>query len=51
MVQFAYNSAKSEPTGTSPFFANYGFEPVAYRQPRKDDTMTEQAIVLAKDLQ
>ena len=54
MAQFAYNSAKSEPIGMSPFYANYGYEPEAYRQPRKDETMSEKAIVTVeklKDLQ
>lgn len=51
IAQFAYNSAKSEATQVSPFFANYGFEPKAYRQPRKDDTMAEQAIVTVDKLQ
>jgi RNase H-like domain found in reverse transcriptase/Reverse transcriptase (RNA-dependent DNA polymerase)/Integrase zinc binding domain/Chromo (CHRromatin Organisation MOdifier) domain/gag-polyprotein putative aspartyl protease len=50
-AQFAYNSAKSEPTGVTPFFANHGYEPEAYRQPRKDKVMAEQAMVLAQDMQ
>ena len=32
MAQFAYNSLKNETTGVSPFYANYGFEPEAYRE-------------------
>jgi hypothetical protein len=35
MAQFAYNSAITETTKVSPFFANYGFEPDAYRQSRE----------------
>jgi hypothetical protein len=51
LAQFAYNSAKSESTQTSPFFANYGYQPEAYRQPRKDDTKAEQAMLLVEKLQ
>src|SRR5437764_14792517 len=32
MAQFAYNSHKNETTRLSPFYANYGFEPEAYRE-------------------
>jgi RNase H-like domain found in reverse transcriptase/Reverse transcriptase (RNA-dependent DNA polymerase)/Integrase zinc binding domain/Chromo (CHRromatin Organisation MOdifier) domain len=51
MAQLAYNGAKSEPTGVSPFFANFGYEPQAYRQPRKDAQLAEQAIVTVDKLQ
>jgi hypothetical protein len=50
LAQFAYNSAKSESTKISPFYANYGYEPEAYRQPRKDGVMAEQAIILASKM-
>ena len=33
MAQFAYNSAKASATQESPFYANYGYEPSAYREP------------------
>ena len=49
-MQFAINSAKSEATGVSPFYANYGYDPVAYRQPRADDTRAPRAILEAKKL-
>jgi hypothetical protein len=51
LAQFAYNSAKSESTQTSPFFANHGYEPEAYRQPRKDETRAQGAMVLVQKLQ
>ena len=45
LAQFAYNSAMTETTKVSPFFANHGFNPEAYREPRKDDTRAEQATL------
>jgi hypothetical protein len=50
LAQFAYNSAKSEATHTSPFFANYGYEPEAYRQPCRDKEMAEQATLVVEKL-
>lgn len=50
MAQFAYNSAMTETTKVSPFFANYGFQPEAYRHPRQDDTRAEQAIITVERL-
>jgi len=50
LAQFAHNSAKNGTTGISPFFANYGFEPEAYRQPRKDDIQAQQAILKVREL-
>ena len=32
MAQFAYNSSKSSTTGKTPFYANYRYEPTAYRE-------------------
>ena len=32
MAQFAYNSSRSSTTGRTPFYANYGYEPTAYRE-------------------
>ena len=32
MAQFAYNSSQSSTTGRTPFYANYGYEPTAYRE-------------------
>lgn len=35
LAQFAYNSAPSESTRTSPFYANYGYQPTAYGEARE----------------
>ncbi|CZS92347.1 related to TY3B TY3B protein [Rhynchosporium agropyri] len=51
LAQFAHNSAKNETTSVSPFFANYGFEPEAYRQPRKDPVSAQESMVLAYKIQ
>jgi hypothetical protein len=50
MAQFAYNSAMTEATKVSPFFANYGYQPEAYRQPRPDEARAEQAIIVVEQL-
>lgn len=50
LAQFAYNSALSEATKTSPFFANHGFQPVAYMEPRADSVRSEQAILHAEEI-
>jgi len=40
----------TEATKVSPFFANYGYQPEAYRQPRQDEARAEQAIIAVKRL-
>jgi hypothetical protein len=45
IAQFAYNSAITETTKVLPFFANYRYDLQAYREPRKDDTRAEKAIL------
>jgi len=40
----------TEATKVSPFFANYGYQPEAYRQPRQDEARVEQAIIAVKRL-
>ena len=50
IAQFAYNSATTETTKISPFFANYGFQPQAYRHPRDGAILAEKAQVKVKDL-
>ncbi|TPX16414.1 uncharacterized protein E0L32_012424 [Thyridium curvatum] len=49
LAQFAYNSAPTETTKVSPFFANYGRNPEAYRQPR-DKVNADSAILKAEHL-
>lgn len=50
LAQFAYNSADAETTGTSPFYANYGFNPTAYHNPVTDEIQAQEAIVLVDQL-
>jgi hypothetical protein len=45
LVQFVYNSTKSEPIGILLFFANKGYNPEVYLQPRKDEVRTERATI------
>ncbi|KAK3204109.1 hypothetical protein GRF29_106g1840700 [Pseudopithomyces chartarum] len=39
-AQLAYNSARSGTTGYSPHYANYGYEPVAHRDPRDVESIS-----------
>jgi len=50
LAQFAYNSAPTETTKISPFYANYGFQPQAYRNPRDGAILAEKAQVKVQDL-
>ena len=50
MAQFVYNSAMTETTKVSPFFANHGYNLEAYREPRKDDTRAKQATLEVEKL-
>jgi len=50
MAQFTYNSATTETTKVSPFFANYGFEPRAYGQPRELQALALQAQMDVSEL-
>ncbi|KAL2005341.1 hypothetical protein VTN00DRAFT_2552 [Thermoascus crustaceus] len=45
MAQFAYNSAKNETTQESLFYANYGFEPSAYQEPKPDRVLAQKGIL------
>jgi len=48
-AQFAYNSAPSESTKVSPFYANYGFNPTMYGEPR-EASKAPKANKLANDI-
>jgi hypothetical protein len=50
LAQYAYNSAESEGTGVTPFFANYGYTPTAYEAPLIDSAHAQGAIVKVEEL-
>jgi transposase InsO family protein len=50
LVQFAYNSSLYTSTKMSPFYANYSYEPEAYKHPRKDPTQAEGAVIAVTKL-
>lgn len=50
-AQLAYNSTKSATTGQSPFYANYGYEPMAYRDPKDIESISEGAQDKAQRMQ
>jgi len=45
MAQFSYNSSTTETTLVTPFYANFGYEPVAYREPGMTDVDNQLARV------
>ena len=45
LAQFAYNSATTETTKVSPFYANYGLEPQAYHTPKESQILAESAQI------
>jgi transposase InsO family protein len=49
LAQYCYNSTKSATTKISPFFANYGYEPKMWHNPRTGP-MNQQAIIEAEHL-
>ena len=50
LAQYAYNSAKNETTGVTPFFANYGREPEAFRMPTEKDSLSQEAEIEVENL-
>jgi hypothetical protein len=42
MAQFAYNNAVHATTGETPFFANYGYNPVLIREPQNKEAVLEE---------
>jgi hypothetical protein len=49
-AQIAYNSAATETTKVTPFYANYGYEPDFHKQTLPDAIMAEKAIITAERL-
>jgi hypothetical protein len=43
MAQFAYNNAVHSTTRETPFFANYGYNPVLIGEPQNKETVLEEA--------
>ena len=50
LAQFSYNSADTDSTKVSPFFANYGFDPEAYRTSLSSAHQSAEAIVRTEQL-
>jgi transposase InsO family protein len=50
LAQYAYNSAESETTNTTPFFANYGYTPEIYQAPLIDTAQADGAILRVQEL-
>ena len=50
MAQFAFNSSIHEATGLTPYFANYGWEPTAYYEPKADDRPAAAAQLSVQEL-
>jgi hypothetical protein len=43
MAQFAYNNTVHSTTRETPFFANYGYNPVLIGEPRNKEAVSEEA--------
>jgi hypothetical protein len=44
LAQFTYNSSPAA-TGISPFYANYGMEPTAFRTPRNIEALAQRSAI------
>ncbi len=51
VAQLAFNSATTEVTSVSPFFANYGFEPETLKEPRGFAQLAQKATLQVGQLQ
>ena len=50
LAQYVYNSAESEGTGITPFFANYGYILTVYKAPLIDSVYVQGAIMKVEEL-
>jgi transposase InsO family protein len=50
LAQFAYNSAVTETTKVSPFYANYGYDPEAYQTPLQTSALAQDAMIQVDNL-
>ncbi|APA12632.1 hypothetical protein sscle_09g074020 [Sclerotinia sclerotiorum 1980 UF-70] len=44
LAQFAYNTSETETTKVTPAYANFGFNPLAYKSPLPQDANTDETI-------
>ncbi len=51
VAQLTFNSATTEVTSVSPFFANYGFEPKTLKKPREFAQLAQKATLQIEQLQ
>lgn len=50
LAQYAYNSTSTEATQTTPFYANYGFDPTAFGEPQICEVLAQKAMLRADQL-
>ena len=50
MAQVAINNSRSETTGETPFFANFGKHPNLFHEPGDNNPLAEKALVQAQDM-
>ena len=49
-AQFAYNNAKNETMGVTPFYANYRYNPEVWREQKDTSTKSQQARIDVSEL-